>query len=116
MAFTASWIADEVLELVEVEVLDSPRSWLSDSVELLPKLDRSELIELVLIPLLRCTSAARGSVGGGLASHLIGRFEISFSLGKDFTTEATEVTDNRRREELWVNKLRNRNPYPRKQK
>jgi hypothetical protein len=51
MAFTASWIADEVFELVEVDVLDCPRSWLRDSVlELLPKLDRSELMELVLIP------------------------------------------------------------------
>ena len=51
MAFTASWIADEELELVELEVLDSPRSWANDSlVELESKLDRSELIELVLIP------------------------------------------------------------------
>jgi hypothetical protein len=52
MAFTASWIASLELELVELEELDCPRSWLSDSVELLPKLDRSELMELVLIPLL----------------------------------------------------------------
>ena len=50
--------------LVELEVLDPPRSWAIDSVEeLLPKLDKSELIELVLIPLLLCASAsgARGS-------------------------------------------------------
>ena len=34
MAFTASWIASFELEFVEVELeeLDSPRSWLSDSV------------------------------------------------------------------------------------
>jgi hypothetical protein len=58
MAFTASWSADGILELVELEELVCPRSWLNDSVELLPKLDRSELIELVLIPLLLCASWA----------------------------------------------------------
>jgi hypothetical protein len=53
MAFTASWIAEFSVEFVELEleVLVSPRSWLSDSVvELLPRLDSSELMELVLIP------------------------------------------------------------------
>jgi hypothetical protein len=50
MAFTASWIAAFVLEFVELDVLDSPRSWLIDSVLELPaRLDRSELTELVLI-------------------------------------------------------------------
>lgn len=53
MAFTASWIASAPLDVVDEEELVCPSSWLSDSVlELLPKLDRSELIELVLIPLL----------------------------------------------------------------
>jgi hypothetical protein len=47
MAFTASWIAVEVL--VELEELDCPRSSLSDSVLLEPKEDRSEVIPLVLI-------------------------------------------------------------------
>ncbi len=62
MAFTASWMAEVTLELVELEEVDCPRSSLSDSVELLPKLDRSELIELVLIPLfLLGASAARGA-------------------------------------------------------
>jgi hypothetical protein len=81
MAFTASWIADVVLELEELEELVSPRSSLSDSVvEPFSKLDRSELIELVLIPLLLCAWTARGSGGGGLASYLIGKFEICLSL------------------------------------
>jgi hypothetical protein len=54
MAFTASWIAESVLELVELDVLDSPKSSASDSLVLGFKLDRSELMELVLIPLLLC--------------------------------------------------------------
>jgi hypothetical protein len=52
------------LELVVVllEELDSPRSWASDSLlALVLKLDRSEPIELVLIPLLLYAPAARGS-------------------------------------------------------
>src|SRR5208283_3202342 len=54
MALTASWMADVWFEFVEV-VEVCPSSWLSDSVvEPVPKLDRSELIELVLIPLLLC--------------------------------------------------------------
>jgi hypothetical protein len=53
MASTASRIAAFSLEVEEVEEeLVSPRSWLSDSLELPTKLDRSELMELVLIPLL----------------------------------------------------------------
>ncbi len=48
MAFTACWIAVEVL--VFVEELDCPRSWLSVSVVLGFKADRSELIPVVLIP------------------------------------------------------------------
>jgi hypothetical protein len=80
MAFTASWIAEFVLELVELDALDSPRSSASDSLVLGFKLDRSELMELVLIPFLLCASAARGSGNRKLASHLIGRFKISFSL------------------------------------
>ena len=59
---------------VELEELDSPRSWLSDSVvELLPKLDRSELIELVLIPLLLLCA----SIGGAPDCYLIGKLGIS---------------------------------------
>ena len=56
MAFTAFWIASELLELVELDPdeLDCPKSWLNDSVEELPKLDRSELTELVLISPLVC--------------------------------------------------------------
>jgi hypothetical protein len=34
---------------------------------------------------------------------------------KDFTTEATEVTEDKRRQKVRVNKPRSRNPYPRKQ-
>jgi len=51
MAFTAF-----LLELVELDPdeLDCPKSWLNDSVEELPKLDRSELTELVLISPLVC--------------------------------------------------------------
>jgi len=80
MAFTASWIAALVLELVELEVLDSPRSSASDSLVLGFKADRSELIPLVLIPLLLCASAARGSGDGAPDSYLIGNLEISLSL------------------------------------
>jgi hypothetical protein len=80
MAFTASWIAEFWLELVELDVLDSPKSSASDSLVLGFKLDRSELIELVLIPLLLCTSAARGSGGGAPDSYPIGKSAISFSL------------------------------------
>jgi hypothetical protein len=47
MAFTAFWIAAEVL--VFVDELEVPRSWLSDSLVLGFKADRSELIPLVLI-------------------------------------------------------------------
>jgi hypothetical protein len=52
MALTASWIAEFVLEFVELDVLDSPRSSASVSLVVGSKLDRSELIVLVLIPLL----------------------------------------------------------------
>src|SRR5208282_3534158 len=73
MAFTASWIASEELEFVEdaelVELV-SPRSWLSDSVvEPLPRLDSSELMELVLIPLLPFTSTTHGSCSGGVVAR-----------------------------------------------
>ena len=73
MAFTASWIADVVLELVELEELcDSPRSSLSDSVvELLSKRDRSELIELVLIPLLLLIPAAGLALACFAGSRLV---------------------------------------------
>jgi hypothetical protein len=82
MAFTASWIASVPLEFVEVEELVPPNSWLSDSlVELLPKLDRSELIELVLIPFLLCASTGHGPGSGAPDSYLIGAFRISLSLG-----------------------------------
>jgi len=83
MAFTASWMASVPLEFVEVELeeLDCPRSWLSDSVlELPPKLDSSELMELVLIPLLSCASAAHRSSGVTLANYGIGKFQISLRL------------------------------------
>jgi hypothetical protein len=70
MAFTASWIAAEVLELVALDVLDSPRSSASDS------LDRSELIPVVLIPHLLGASAARGPGSGAPDSYLIGNFVI----------------------------------------
>jgi hypothetical protein len=59
MAFTASWIAAFWLELVELDVLDSPRSSASDSVLLGLKADRSELMPLVLITLLLCAAVAR---------------------------------------------------------
>jgi hypothetical protein len=68
MAFTAFWIASVALELVEVvlEELDFPRSWASDSlVALVSKLDRSELMELVLIPLLLCTSRRAAQAAEG---------------------------------------------------
>jgi hypothetical protein len=67
MAFTASWIASVALELVEVVLeLDSPRSWASDSlVALVSKLDRSELMELVLIPLLLGTSRRAAQAAEG---------------------------------------------------
>src|ERR1035441_4017318 len=52
MALTASCTADVELEVEDAVVPEVPRSWLSDGEELLSKLDRSELIELVLIPIL----------------------------------------------------------------
>src|ERR1039457_2002825 len=52
MALTASCTADVGFEVEDPAVLEAPRSWLSDGEELLSKLDRSELIELVLIPIL----------------------------------------------------------------
>jgi hypothetical protein len=58
MAFTASCSAAFVLELVELDVLDSPKSSVTDSLVLGFKLERSELIELVLIPLLLGGKAA----------------------------------------------------------
>ena len=76
MAFTASWIAAEVLELVALDVLDSPRSSASDSLVLGFKLDRSELIPVVLIPHLLGASAARGPGSGAPDSYLIGNFVI----------------------------------------
>lgn len=80
MAFTASWSADGVPELVELEEPVCPRSWLNDSVELPPKLERSEPIELLLIPLLLCAAWAYGSGGGALDSYVIGKLEISLNL------------------------------------
>jgi hypothetical protein len=93
MAFTASWIASVPLELVDVEPeeLDCPRSWLSDSVlELPPKLDSSELMELVLIPLLPCAAAANRSSGATLANYGIGKFHISLSLWHGVTAVASQ--------------------------
>jgi 50S ribosomal subunit-associated GTPase HflX len=52
MALTASCTADVELEVEDAVVPEVPRNWLSDGEEPLSKLDRSELIELVLIPLL----------------------------------------------------------------
>jgi hypothetical protein len=49
MAFTASWSSEVSLALVVLE-LEFPRSSASDSLLELPKLDKSELIPLVLIP------------------------------------------------------------------
>jgi len=79
MALTALWIASVVLEFVELDPdeLDCPKSWLSDSVEELPKLDRSELTELVLISLLACAPAMNVSQSGAPDSYLIGKFWIS---------------------------------------
>jgi hypothetical protein len=83
MAFTASWIAEFSLELVELEVVDSPRSSLSGSLVVFPKLERSEAIELVLIPLLLCASAARGFPRCRLAGSLgLGRCSWSIHLRK----------------------------------
>jgi hypothetical protein len=80
MAFTASWIAAVPLELVELEEADCPRSSLSDwVVEPLSRLDRSELMELVLIPHLLRSSGTRGSGGGPPDTYLIGCFQISLS-------------------------------------
>jgi hypothetical protein len=61
------------VELVEVpELLElCPRSSLIDSLVLVPRLDRSELIEVVLIPLLPLTLTARG--GSAVVSKVIGR-------------------------------------------
>jgi hypothetical protein len=61
MASTASWTAALVAAFIEVEleVPDSPKSSAIDSLFGF-KLDRSELIELVLIPLLLYAVAARG--------------------------------------------------------
>jgi hypothetical protein len=59
MAFTASWSVSLLLALVELVVLDSPSSSASDSV-LGFKLDRRELIELVLPISVLLYAAARG--------------------------------------------------------
>jgi hypothetical protein len=69
-----------VLELAELEELDCPNSWLNDSVELPPRLDRSELIELVLIPLLLCASWASRAGDEALDSYVIGGLEISLRV------------------------------------
>src|SRR5208337_99193 len=83
MAFTAPWIASFSLELVELEEVDSPRSSLRGSLVVFPKLDRSELIELVPIPLLLCASGARGSPRWRPAGSLgLGRYSWSIHLKK----------------------------------